>query len=665
VVITQSTAHEIFGDGDPIGQKLAIENKYLGGEYEITGIVQDLADNTILRFDMLTCTVQASSPPGQAKIAWESTRPFETFVKLREGVPASIIEQKMQSLLAQHLEKTIADRSSYHLQPLTSIYLHSSADYGIASSMGVAYGDGKIVATIGIIAALIFVVACVHYVNFSLAQTLGRAKETAIREVVGARFTQIACQLTLESILVTGLAALLAISISQLSLPYVNTLLGKQLVLNYSSASILLLITVITVGTIAGLYPALVLSLTQPLSRIKGQGFRPSKTKLGFCMLSLQFGISCALVLVTGAIGHQLDYILNKDIGFDRDQILLLPIFAGEGESKARFEDRLASRYNTVKQAFLTHPDVVSASAFRFGITEPGWSGGGGKERRVQPEGASDENWRMWIQEADEDYLSTYGIDIVKGRNFSIAHGTDAYRAFILNETAVRRLGWDAPIGKSFKWEGVREGEVIGVVKDYHHRSLKAPIEPLAITIKPHLFRHLALKVRPNNLESLLPFLGQTWRQFRPDIPFSYSFEDENFRALYHQERSTSRIIAISSAVAILIACFGLFGLSSYAVATRTKEIGIRKAVGASKTQIVWMFYTEFLKPVVCGVVVAIPVSYFVSNAWIEGFAYRTGLHANSFVAGVAVVISVALLTVTFNTLKAASADPVKSLRDE
>lgn len=667
IVITASMARELFGRETPIGQRIRVENNHHSGDYEVRGILADFPPNTVVRFDFLTTSVLEGSGwlSGDWLTSWRHS-PFETFVRLVPDANVASVEARMQSIFEQRMDPGVARDHQYRLQPLTSIHLSSAEEYGVASSMGVVYGDWRVVLSLGMIGVLILAVASLNYVNLATAQAFGRVKEMAMRKMVGASRRQLIVQLIAEAIGLASIAMLVAIELTRLSLPIVNTHVEKSMVLPSLIAEFLI-VMVLLIGCLAGSYPALVLSGLRPLEAMKGRiGRGLLGSRVGVALTVLQFAISCALIVETGVIDRQLDFIRSKDLGFDQHQVVLLPIYMGDGASIPDLNNRLVARNQTVKQAFLSHPDVVAASAFRFGMSETGWSSGGGRPRMVRPEGSGDQPFQVRIQETDEGYVSTYGLTIVAGRDFSGDRTRDQL-AYILNETAVRAFGWTntSAMGKSLNWSGSRNNEVIGVVRDYHHQSLKAPVQPLALTIRPRLARYLALRVNVDRFDKLVPFLEQTWNRFAPEKPFVYRFEDDNFALLYAAEEQFGGLVKACSALGILIACIGLFGLSSYAITTRTKEIGVRKAVGGSVRDIVWMLYRDFMRPVTLGIGVALPVAYFAMQYWLEGFAYRTAVSVDVLGTGAVAVIVIALSTVTYHTVKAASEDVVVALRDE
>ena len=556
----------------------------------------------------------------------------------------------------------IARTNAYHLQPLNRIYLYSRKDYGVDW-----YGDIDHIYQFGAIAVLVLAIGCINFTNLTTAQSARRAHEVGLRKVSGAYRSQLMGQFLGESVLTAMVALVLALSAVELVLPEFNAFFYKQIELNLSSDPLLAISLIgiaVFVGLLAGVYPAFFLSAYEPTETLKGAfraGSRGQWIRKG--LVVAQFAISITLIASTGVIYQQLDYIKNKRLGFNKEQMVLMRIFVFDQNTKS--DQRLAARYATVKEAFLAHPNTLEATAYRWDL---GW--GGGITRTIRAEGHEGIDWRMPLLEVDEDYLDVFQIGLVEGRKFDpIAFPTDTSKAFIINETAVARLGWDDPIGKSFEWvdrERNRKGTVIGVVRDFHYSPLREEIGPVALTLRHQQFYNLGVRVKAEGMEETLAFFEKTWKRFAPaDQQFEYMMWDQQFEYMYSAEQRAQALTLLSSGMAILLACMGLFGLAAFTVEQRVKEIGVRKVLGASVSNIVILVSRTFAIMVLIANLFAWPVAYFAMRSWLEGFAYRTDLSWWIFVLSGAVALAIALFTVSFHALRAALSNPVEALRHE
>ena len=461
------------------------------------------------------------------------------------------------------------------------------------------------------------------------------------------------------------------------ALPEFNAIFNRQLELNFLSdgfLSIGVLSITLFVGLIAGIYPALVLTSYQPTETIKGTfrgGSRGQWLRKG--LVVAQFAISIGLIVGSGVIYRQFDYIRNAKLGFNVDQMVLMPLFVMDQFLLRKDDVKLADRYATIKQAFLDHPDALEATGYRQPIGR-----NAGIMRSVIPEGHDGQEWRMQVMEVDDDYIDVFRIEVAAGRKFDAsAFPSDSSSAFILNETAVEQLGWDvnapagtadSPIGKTFAWIDVErdiQGSVIGVVKDFHYRTMKRTIGPLAMVFRTKQFYNLGVRVRPERMDAALAHFEKTWKQFLPDVPFRYTFWDREFEWVYRQELRVQTLTLTASSIAILLACMGLFGLASHATEERRKEIGVRKSLGATVASVITLISREFALMVVLAAAVAIPVAYTIMQRWLDNFAHHTDLGPAAFLFAVTLTLTVAQITVTYHAWRAASTDPVLALRDE
>ena len=665
IAIAQNAATRLFGQTDPIGKTIAIQERYYGGDYTIVAVLQDPPATSSIQFDLLHMT-EGRTPEAIADwTGWQNQvqqAGIETVVRLREGANAPALEDKISGLIERNMGADVRRILTYRLQPLLRLHLYSLRDYNLPTG-----GNIQTLYFFAGIALLVLSIAGINFVNLATARSAGRAREVGLRKIVGAHRGQIARQFLCESVVLALLALLLALALSDLSLPHLNALAEAHYALSLEIYLALLPILIgfaVLVGLLAGLYPAFYLSSFQPVDALKS-ATGPSGRRFRQSLVVAQFAIAILLMTATDVVYSQLAFMQNKNLGFDREHVVLLPMFLTDRESKTNRDPWLAFRYNTVKQAFLEHPGVQSASAFRF---LPGRDGGGFM-RIVNPEGHDQTEWRMPVQEADEDFFHALNIPMLAGRTFSPDIERDRTHAYILNETAVQALGWtpEDAIGRRFgrtRFEGDELGMVIGVVKDFHYASLRDRIEPAAFSYRPAFYNHLALRVR--DFPSARPFLEQTWMAFMaPDQPFSFSFLDEELGALYQTEQRLGRTITAFAGLAVLLACLGLFGLAAFTTERRTREIGIRKVLGASSARIAVMLTSDFLKLVLIANLIAFPVAHYALRMYLEQFAYRIALSPWPFVIAGLLAFVIALLTVSIHAFSAARANPVDALWHE
>ena len=666
IAITKSAAKRLFGDNDPIGKVLTAESHHHGGERIITAVLEDVPRNSTSRFDYVTTAVSSEG----GKVAWEEWipthgwRPVQTYLLLREGADVEALKAKLPAFIERYMGAEIGRTNAYHLQPLNRIYLYSTQDYNLNG-----YGDINRVYQFGAIALLVLAIGCINFTNLTTARSARRSREVGLRKVAGAYRAQLMAQFLGESVLMALFALVLALIALELVLPEFNAFFFTQLELDFLGDPVLavaLLLVAVLVGLLAGIYPAFFLAAFDPTETLKGTLRTGSRGQwVRKSLVVAQFAISIMLIVSTCVVYRQLDYIRNKRLGFSMDQMVIIPIFQTDQEVKSPDERRLADRYVTIKQAFLAHPDALELSAYRWWL---GW--GGGIVRTVQAEGHEGTDWRMPILEVDEDYIDVFRIGLVLGRQFDpAAFPSDTSSAFVLNETAVKQLGWDNPIGKSFEWvdrERNRRGTVVGVVRDFHYSPLREKIGPVALILRSKQFYNLGVRVKSEGLEETLAFFEKTWKRFVPaDQPFEYALWDQQVENMYSQERRVQTLTLLSSGMAILLACMGLFGLAAFTAEQRTKEVGVRKVLGASASSIVVLLSWAFARLVLMANLIAWPVAYFVMRNWLDNFAYRTDLSWWIFAAGGVTALLIALLTVGYQALRAALSDPIKALRYE
>lgn len=644
VVLSETEAKKFFGNADPIGQTLTMTRIKFQGR--VTGLMKDMPENSHLKARMI---ISANTFDSADLRQWDYYG-YNTYLLLKPGASAASLQAKFPAYLKKIGGSALSRQQqepTLLLEPLRDIYLYSTRD-------GSRAGNIANVTIFSIIGAFILLIACINFVNLTTARSAERAKEVGIRKVVGAGKAMLAAQFIGESIILCLIGYVLALLLSSLLLPAFNHLAGKDIsqgILSRPRYLLILLGLSIGIGSIAGLYPALVLSSFQPITVLKGKFSTGTRgIFLRKSLVIVQFTIATGLIIATLIVYNQLNYMRSQDLGFSRDQQLILD-----------------TRGDTARQAFKQEisgiPGVLSAA---LSSTVPG---SGFYYGACQLENARGEmqsaNTGVYI--VDYDYIPQFKIGMAAGRNFSRQFSTDSTQAMILNETAVRLLGYSNPIqavGKRFQEFG-RKGTIIGVVKDFHTRSLQVPIKPLAILLQPNQCDLLCVKVDGHQLPATFATIERKWKQMLPDRPFDYFFLDEYFDKQYRSEDRFGRLFLYFAVIAISISCLGLMGLTSYSTLQRTKEIGIRKVVGASVSQIMFLLSRDFLRLVGWSFLVAAPLSWFFMNGWLRGFAYRIDTYWWIFALAGVTSLLIAFLAVSFLALRAARVNPMISLKAE
>ena len=657
LVLTESLARQLFGDDPPMGQTLRTGS---GTELKVTGILQDLPANTHLEFDALgsiatvASQARANQPPGSTQPIWVEMWQLiamPTYVRFAEGASIEGIEEKFTQLTR---DNGVSENFEITLQPLRDVHLKST---DIIFDQVNNKGDLNSVYIFAAIALLILVIAAVNYMNLSTARSTERAKEVGLRKVVGSRRAQLIGQFLGESLLITLLALLLALPLTWLALPFLNNLAGSALVFNPVGNVPLLLFLVsmlVLVGVLAGLYPAFVLAGFTPVTVLKGS-FKTGKkgTALRIGLVVFQFALSIALIGVTLIIQQQLNYVQHKDLGYHKEQVLIFDMF----------DQNMGQNLETFRTELLQH------SAFADAATASNVPGRTFGRTRVRPEGVSDEDIWIWsVFSVSPEALPALGMEMALGRNFSREMATDTSGAVLVNETAMRQLGWDDPLNKRLYFgqqDSVGTG-IIGVVKDFHFAGMHQNIEPVVIfPLNSSPGNLLAARIQPGRIPEAMEIAQAAWRDVYPDYPFNYSFLDEEFADLYRRDLNTGKIVNIFSALAILIACLGLFGLASHSITQRFKEIGVRKVMGASAGSIVRLLVLDFVRWVALANLFAWPLIWFGASKWLESFAYRIDIAPLPFLIASLAALAVAIITVISQSWRAALINPARALRYE
>jgi len=649
VLITEEIADKYFGEDDPLGKVLNFNNR---DDYRITGVLRNIPHNSHFRFDFLASFVTLNHYFILPLDDWGSCALY-TYLLIPEKDSASEMEEKFGGFLQSHVGKDHWLKD-LHLQPLTSIHLHSHFKGEIEANGEMAY-----VYIYSAIALLILLIASINFINLSTARHLNRAREVGMRKVLGANRAQVIRQYLGESVLLTFIALPVSLVLVELFLPVFNSLVKKELTVGYiHNLPLVLAMVAVTflIGAVSGIYPALFLSAFQPTRIFRG-GFQSGspRSRLRSILVLAQFSISILLIACTLIINNQLNYIRNKKLGFDKEHVLVLPLK----------ERSILYMYRSIRNELLQNPNVLKVA---IASDAPGQTGI--NSNPFLPEGYEKDN-RIFIpnMRVDYDFIETMGIEIAEGRGFFPEFTTDASQAFILNEAACRKIGWESPLGKQLEWfpggDRYKKGSVIGVVKDFHFKSLHREIEPLVLHIWPGSYDNILIRMRPDDIKGTLSYVQKIWNTLAPNFPFIYSFLDEDFDKLYRSEERLGRIFIYFSLLSIFIASLGLIGLASYSAEQRTKEIGIRKVLGASVSNIVLLLSKEFTRWALLANFIAWPIAYSIMHSWLQNFAYRAGIGLGTFLFTATLTFLIALVSVGYQSLTAALADPVRSLRYE
>lgn len=656
VVLTESMARKYFGNDDPIGKVISIDNSF---EFRITGVIKDVPRNSHFDCGFLASfktfyTVETGYGLNYGNDMSQFFPDLYTYVRLPEGYAPQEFEPKIADFIQRHHADILTQFNAsmqVTLQPLTDIHLKSNREAEIQANSDIAY-----IYIFSAIALFVLIIACINFMNLATARSAGRAREVGVRKVVGAYRSQLMIQFMGESVVMAVLSLIVAIVLVYLFLPGFNSISARTLTLSLADGTMLLGLSgiVVLVGLIAGSYPALFLSSFAPAIVLKGASKSGSSSNptLRKVLVVIQFAISIVFIIGTGVVSDQMNYMQNKSLGFNKEQVVIMSL----GDPNQR------SIYTSYKNLILPSADVIAVTGL---LSPPGGLLG---NMGFTPEGAAEgETVLLDFFGVDHDYVETLGIEIVEGRTFSRDFSTDSTQAFLFNEAAIKQLGWaDDPIGKEINFgpNAPFTPKVIGVVKDFHVKSLYTEIEPLAIALMAQP-SYIAVRIRPENIAGTLAFLEEKWRDVYPNDPYQYSFLDEDFDNLYQSEQLRGQVFSVFSILAVFIACLGLLGLASFTAEQRTKEIGIRKVMGATVSGIVMLLTKEFVKLVVVASLIAWPIAYYVMNNWLDNFAYSTDLSPVLFIVagGMAVVITV--VTVSYQATKAALTNPAEALQCE
>lgn len=649
LVITETAARKYFGNADPIGQTLKVDVK----DFVITGVTADVPDNSQMQFDFVA---SFSSLNASKTEKWNEAN-YVTYLLLQSPKQIeplqSRIEHYSNSVLRKEMNLQGNAYSKYYLEPLTSVHLQSELD-GFEPNGNMLY-----IYVLGAVAFLILLIACVNYTNLSTAQSAGRSAEVGMRKVLGAANKQVFYQFISESFVMVMVSLIMAIVLSVALLPYFNQLSGMHF-----EASVLfrpevigaLFILGFIVAFAAGAYPSLIISHGR-ITNILKSGFRlTGSNAIRRSLIVFQFVISIFLIISTLVILQQLSYIQSKDLGYDKEQLIVLPI-----------DNTTLAKYDEMKSAFTNNANIKSVAGAYEPPTHIGWGDGLSKGNDWN-EGSS---ISINAMPADENIVNTLNLKIIAGSDFSQVDlqqfdtsngGSNLRYSFILNESAAKAFGWtpEEAIGKTVN-KGT-PGLVKAVVKDFHFRSFREPIGPLAIFLDKRLVTSMFVKVS-GDIPATLSFLEKTWKDRITHRPFEYHFLDEDYAALYTREQKTAGVFSTFAMIALVLACLGLFALTAYAMVQRTKEIGIRKILGASVPNILGLVSKDFLRLVLIAFVIAVPITWYAANQWLDSFIYRVNIEWWLFALAGITILVIAFITISMQALKTAMTNPVKNLR--
>ncbi|UCE06772.1 MAG: ABC transporter permease [bacterium] len=649
IVLSERMAAKYFGNKDPVGRILTVSERY---HFNVSGVFTDMPANSHFIMDLIVPYETYFQITNNDIYHWGRNFSY-TYILLQEGSDPEALESKIPAFLDKYVYKDydIPDRykNIVSIQPLTDIHLHSHRNQEIESNSDIVY-----VILSSSIALLFLLIACINYMNLATARSGQRAKEVGMRKVVGAQRKQLIMQFLSESVAMTFMAMIISIIIVLIVLPAFNNLVERQLSLNpldNQQLFIGLVGIVLFVGLLAGSYPAICISGFRPIPvisrtfirRTNGMNFRN-------ILVLTQFSITIFFIIFTFIVRDQLNFVNNKDMGYTRDQIITLEV-----------QDRkIRQNIEAIKTELLRYSNIVAITT-SYSLpndidehTDANWPGRN-----------PDMIFPIYYNMADYDFVELFDIKISEGRNFSRDFPSDRNGAFLVNESTVRAAQWESPLGQKLIHFRGNTGKIVGIMKDFHLHSLHRPIEPVYIYLDPKDFSYISIKIKSANIPVTIDYIKGVMKKFSPSYPFDYSFFDDIFEKDYRTEQRMGIIFSSFAVLAIIFACMGLLGLATFAAEQRTKEIGIRKVLGASISSVFLLCSKEFLKWVLLSNIIAWPIAYYAINKWLQNFVYRVNIGIEIFILSASLAIIVAMITMSYQSIKAALANPVESLRYE
>ncbi|MFC1564713.1 ABC transporter permease [candidate division KSB1 bacterium] len=647
IMLSESLARKIFRDNEPIGEVIKLRGST---DITVTGVFEDLPGNTHLQFDYIVS--YCSDPDYERRVREWTWNDNHTYLILDEDQDIAEFEKKLNDLHARHLDIKRSGQTRY-LQPLSDIHFESQYNYNIA-----IVTDRKYIYMLSITSFLILLIACINFINLSTAKSSKRAKEIGIRKTVGAKRNQLINQYFGESMLLVIMSFILALIMVFLILPFYNGLIERDISFEFLQTPSLLIILAsafIVTGILSGIYPSIYLSAFKPVNTFKGI-LRTEKKNMNLrnILVLFQFSISILLIVCTVIVYGQLHYIKNKDIGYNRENIVVIPVR----------DSGIRDNHLVIKETLLRNPDIKKVSCsgtlpiMRYG----------GQGQTFKDDNGNEVDFILAPGIGDFDFIDLFEIEVSEGRKFSKEYGADQAESVLLNETAVEKLGWKDPVGKEFDLDfyGRRgKAKVIGIIKDLHFWSLHAEVIPYALFIDLNTVSYISIKISPGNIPDTISYIENTYNDFKTTYPFDYFFLDDKFNQNYQSEEKFGTVFSYFSGLAIFIACLGLFGLTAFMIEQKTKEIGIRKVLGGNELKIVILLSGEFTRLIIVSNIFAWPAAYFLISRWLENFAYKINMGAGIFILSGSLALFIAMVTIGYQTFKAAHANPVDSLRYE
>jgi putative ABC transport system permease protein len=653
VVISASTAKKYFGDADPMGKVLRLDNAH---DMQVSGVIEDVPEYSQIKFDMMgNFAMMAKSKTRK----WDSAN-YYSYLLLKPGTDVKGLEQRMNTYVANLLKDDFKSgfKQWYRLEPLTEVHLHSAAKYGLEAS-----GNIKYIYILSAVAVILLLLACINFLNLVTAKSIERAHEIGVRKVMGALREQLFTQFITEAAIVTLASLFTGLLLAWASFSWFSDFTGSKLGFQTWDAPLLisaLFILFVVVTLIAGTYPSLYLSSFNPVSSLKGRSTGSSGSRVfRKSLVVFQFTVSVFFIICTIIAGSQLKYIQNLDTGISRSQVMVLDIGGIKFNKLEPFRDEIGQQ-----------PGVKSVSASYDSPVNVGGgyiiSGAEGKTGKLQ--------LSVTAIPVERNFANTLGIKLIAGNNFTLADEQGvldtSYQkrkySFIINESAAKALGWkpDEAIGKRISMNG-RQGEIRAVAKDFNFASLHQAINPIVIFPEYDYFGKMLIKTSGNDVVNTVNHIKTIWKSFYPNVPFESHFLDEEYERMYQTEQRTGGILTAFTMVTIFISCLGLFGLAVFSTKQRIKEVGIRKVLGASVINIVGLISSDFLKLVFFAILIASPMAYYAMNKWLQDFVYRIHMPWWSFALAGGMAVLIAFLTVSYQSVKAAMSNPVKSLKSE
>jgi putative ABC transport system permease protein len=635
IVISEEMREKYFAGEDPLGQTLRVGESL---DLNVTGVLQDIPKDSHLQFDCLV-PFKLLGEFGYNMKDWGNNN-YWTYIQITENASSQEVEAKISGIIQEHVPRS---SSVIHLQPVTRIHLYALDGGGLITYIYIFAG----------MAVFILLIACINYMNLSTARSANRAREVGIRKVVGANRVQLIKQFMGESIFYACIALIIGLTILYLLLPTFGQLAGRPLGMDYSLPIILVLIGLaLFTGILAGIYPAFVLSSFQTIHALKGAlKSRDGSALFRKILVVTQFSLSIFLIIGTLSVFRQIDFMMNRDLGYNKENILCVPMRGQLARNYQAFKTRLLENPSIISMTRAnTTPDIKQSSIADYDIT---WDG---REEGDNFPGIN-------VMGVDADYLKTCKMKMAEGRFFSEEFPTDSTDSWVINEAAAAAMGLESPLGTGVYWAEYK-GKIIGVIKDFHFSSLHEEIEPLLMRMNLWL-DNILIRIRSDNLPGTIGFIQKTLKDLLPHYSFDYEFLDTRLENLYTAEQRMEKILIFSTIIAIFISCLGLLGLASFTAEQRTKEIGIRKVLGSTVGGVVFLLSREFIKWVLVANLIAWPVAYFAVHNWLQNFAIRTRIGWEIFLLSGCLALAISLLTVCYQSIKAAGANPVDSLRYE